>query len=353
MPRAIRLVAGEIAVVAALAIAIEALARAAIGLDLVPERELRLTAPLVVKPHPFLAFALRPGAVRGAGTPAEQRVNADGFRGEPLGAREPGSFLVACVGDSVTYGDGLGERETMPAALEAAMRAKWPRRRVDVLNAGVLQYTSAETFVGVALRVLERRPDVVIWLEGANDVAPRLVEGFRPDYAHYRAVWTRDWNDARDRWLVPSDGYVTLRWLARVYPAAQRIDAYTIRASAPRSKAEQAELFARSSPEPFAHNERAGVALANAAGARALVVAPAVDLSYLPAGSLTAPCLRQFREEEARFASGDRAAFLDLSRFFEGKPGMLRDPVHLTPEGARRVAARLLAEIERLGWGPR
>lgn len=348
--RWLRLAAGELALAAAVVVAVEALARAAIAAGLVPRRELRLPAPLVVKPHPFLAFALREGAVRAAGTPSEHRIGPHGYRGRPLGPKEPAAFRVACVGDSITYGDALGEGETVPEALEAALRARWPRRRVETLNAGVLQYSSAETFAALALRVIDAKPDVVVFLEGANDVAPRLVDGFRADYAHYRAVWTRDAPEARDHCLEWSDGYATLRWLAHVFPARGRIDWYTIRPAPARGDAEMAEAFARSSPEPFARNQRAGVALAAAAGARALIVAPAVNLAMLPRDAPMAACLEQFRREQA---SIEGAAFLDLSSAFEGQRGILRDPVHLTPEGARRVAARIAAEIDARGWGAR
>src|SRR4030095_3147421 len=107
------------------------------------------------------AFALRENAVRGADTPAEQRIGTHGFRGAPLAPKSPVTFRIACIGDSITYGDGLGESQTMPVMLQRILQARYPRRRIDVLNAGVLQYTSAETFAALALRVLDYKPDIV------------------------------------------------------------------------------------------------------------------------------------------------------------------------------------------------
>ncbi|HKE01909.1 MAG TPA: SGNH/GDSL hydrolase family protein, partial [Planctomycetota bacterium] len=166
---ALRWLAAEIAVVAIVILSIEIASRAAIALAIVPEAELRLRAPLVVRPHPFLGFCLREGAVRAAGTPQEQRIGPHGFRGRALGPKTPETFRIVCLGDSVTYGDALGETETLPFALEAILRAE-ASKPVEVLNAAVLQATSAETFASTALRLVDLEPDVAVIYEGGNDI---------------------------------------------------------------------------------------------------------------------------------------------------------------------------------------
>lgn len=63
-------------------------------------------------------------------------TSARRLRGDTHGeAPAPGALRVAAVGDSVTFGWGVAEAESLPARVEAALRAAG--RAVEVLNAGV------------------------------------------------------------------------------------------------------------------------------------------------------------------------------------------------------------------------
>src|SRR5262245_35952897 len=159
--RAFRFFIGESVLLVLLVAVIEGAARGGVALGAVPSEELRMTAPPVVRPHPLLGFCLREASVRQPGSPVEQRINRRGYRGKAFGPKTPESFRVICVGDSVIYGDSLGEEDTIPAVLEKLLQYRLPDRKVEVLNAGVLQYTSAESFAALALRGLDFSPDVV------------------------------------------------------------------------------------------------------------------------------------------------------------------------------------------------
>jgi acyl-CoA thioesterase-1 len=73
---------------------------------------------------------------------------------------------IVCVGDSLTAGLGVDEKDAYPARLERKLRdAGFPWR---VINAGI----SGETSSGALSRVewvLKLRPDIVILETGAND----------------------------------------------------------------------------------------------------------------------------------------------------------------------------------------
>jgi acyl-CoA thioesterase-1 len=74
--------------------------------------------------------------------------------------------VVVAVGDSLTAGLGLDERDAWPAQLERLLRAEGYRWKV--VNAGV----SGETSSGARARlewVLRLKPDVVVLATGAND----------------------------------------------------------------------------------------------------------------------------------------------------------------------------------------
>jgi lysophospholipase L1-like esterase len=352
--RRVALVIGaECVLLAVLALAIEGLSRAAIALDIVRGSELRARGNPVVRPHPFLGFCLRENATRNRGTDECQIINKNGYRGEPVGPKAPGAFRVLCVGDSVMYGDNLAEADTLPARLEELLRLKAKDRRIEVVNAGVLQYTSAETLASLMLRGLDLKPDVVIFYQGANDVAPRLVRPFRPDYSHYRAVWEKDFTERADRELEASDGYVTLRWLAGVYPAARQIDAFTVKSLPKTNPEEQRLAFYRSGEDTFLRNEAAGVALARSAGARSLIVSTIYNEKRRDSSYYLVQMLEANKRKQGNVAKQQGANFLELPAELNNNEQYFRDNVHFSRDGARAVAGRIAAEIEKLGWLPK
>jgi lysophospholipase L1-like esterase len=85
------------------------------------------------------------------------------------------------LGSSSTEGAGAsGPGATYPARLEAALRAAWPGRLVEVSNAGRSGETSAEMLARLERDVLARRPQLVVWQAGGNEaLRGGSVEGFR------------------------------------------------------------------------------------------------------------------------------------------------------------------------------
>ena len=137
--------------------------------------------------HPYLPVVLRPSTeYRDADMAAH--INAQGLRGpERDAARTPGSWRVVCVGGSTTFGAGIvGDENTWPARLEERLSAARPDLRVEVLNAGVPGYTTAENVIYLSLRLLDLEPDLVVLYEGYNDFKPNRHPGFVSDYSHWR-----------------------------------------------------------------------------------------------------------------------------------------------------------------------
>jgi lysophospholipase L1-like esterase len=82
---------------------------------------------------------------------------------------------VACVGDSITYGAGVKDRETngYPAVLGRMLGAKWEVKNFGVSGATMLKkgdkpYTKQKAFAAA----LELKPNVVIIKLGTNDTKP-------------------------------------------------------------------------------------------------------------------------------------------------------------------------------------
>lgn len=126
--------------------------------------------------HPNLPYVL---------APAFADHNDLGFRGASFTVQKPeGVRRLACIGASTTYGLDVTSLEANPAQLGTLLRethGKW-----EVINAGVPGWVSSETLVDLELRVLPLQPDVVVILQGRNEVFPQAYNEFRADYTHYR-----------------------------------------------------------------------------------------------------------------------------------------------------------------------
>lgn len=73
------------------------------------------------------------------------RVNSLGFRGEEVPPRTPGQFRILFMGDSITFGDYVDEKLTIPVLLQEKLKAKG-YTNVVVMNAGLPGINLAEEY---------------------------------------------------------------------------------------------------------------------------------------------------------------------------------------------------------------
>src|SRR5262249_28036328 len=114
----------NIVVFAALVVCAEAIARVASPrrIDAVfcdPQVFIR-QRPFIV-PHPTRGFALRAGYDQGP-----YRINAAGFRGAELPTSTGNRALLLAMGESSTFGWGVGNDATYPAHLQEDLSARYP-----------------------------------------------------------------------------------------------------------------------------------------------------------------------------------------------------------------------------------
>ncbi|SIQ41229.1 Lysophospholipase L1 [Aromatoleum tolulyticum] len=121
---------------------------------------------------------LRPNRVF-PGKDVEIRTNSLGLRSpEVLPQREPGSLRVAVIGASTVMGELAQRNEaTFPALLGERLRARYPQRKVEVVNAGISGYRLADQRRMLADIVLPLKPDLVIVYPGFNDFADYCRDG--------------------------------------------------------------------------------------------------------------------------------------------------------------------------------
>ncbi len=102
---------------------------------------------------------------------APVHINAMGFRGpefEP--ERQPGSLRILGLGNSITFGSGLADHETWIAYLEGRLKAAYPGRVAEVINAAMEGFTIRQ-YVPFLERVLPKvKPDVVLLAAAFRDL---------------------------------------------------------------------------------------------------------------------------------------------------------------------------------------
>jgi hypothetical protein len=104
-------------------------------------------------------------------------VNSLGLRGPEVAAKAAGEQRVLFLGDSLTYGQGVADEETLPAALERALRVGDAEvRSWSVVNGGVRAYGTAQE-LGLLDELGARvQPDFVLLGWYWNDVRERPIE---------------------------------------------------------------------------------------------------------------------------------------------------------------------------------
>ena len=285
--------------------------------------------------QPYVGFGLTPDYEWSRPDPAVPvRTNNNlGFRGpDTTRAKPDGTFRIVCLGGSTTFSDVVDDDETYPVHLQRELRAARPDLDIEVINAGVPSYTSAESLANLAFRVLDLSPDMIVIYHAANDWRPRLYPDFRPDYFHYRKPW--DGSDRLQQQRADTDMAGGINTVVQWLP--------------PEDAGDPQEHARRAGPGAFRRNLVSMIGVARAHGVTPVLVSFAAK-GPDPAGT---PGLLAGVAEHNRVlgevAAEHGVALVDLdgrlsregtfaSKF--GEP----DPVHLNATGTRAKAA-IIAE---------
>ena len=112
---------------------------------------------------------------------SHEYVNSLGYRGPEIAVPKPKNvYRIVALGGSTTFGLFLDDWQlTYPRQLERKLRHDHGYRQVEVINAGVPQYSTWESAVNMLLRLPDLEPDMVIIYHAINDVGVRLSD---PEY---------------------------------------------------------------------------------------------------------------------------------------------------------------------------
>ena len=134
---------------------------------------LRVFMPQQFLPHPSgmyindadLGYALNPG-FEGVFIRSEFEtpviVGKSGFRAPEPRQRKDNTFRILCLGDSFTFGQGVGNEQAWPYLLEEELKKKFLKLDIQVVNAGVPGYGTDEELEVLRLRGPKYRPDLVV-----------------------------------------------------------------------------------------------------------------------------------------------------------------------------------------------
>ena len=318
----------------------------------------------VLEPYPYVMHRARPDQHLDA-----ININALGFRGPAMEAKKAaGTTRIFLLGGSAAWGAGATSDEATIAATLARRLNAAGGRRFEVINAADSGYQTTQNFIVAWSRVLDLEPDVIVTLDGYNDVYAGLLNreaGFPQNYAELKAKLERNgplhhlWAAAlgpleSSRFLQKASGK-----LAQVLRPAPRLTAEghpTVYAN-PR---EVARIFGRNLEYLDVLAQSRGVrtlfALQPALGVGAKRLSPAEqDLlrshdRYIPGYSrYLGAAYALLVEELGRLRAQRRARTLDLVDVFaDGTDTAFWDGVHFGDGGHQAIAARLGRELDAI-----
>jgi lysophospholipase L1-like esterase len=162
-------------------------------------------------------------------------TNSRGLRNEEVAARpSPGVLRILCIGDSLTFGNGVHSSDTYPKQLEAMLNGAG-ENRYEVINAGVPAYDTWQEVAYLRDEGVRLAPDMVVVGFYGNDIVPR------PSHGPPRSAVTEDGVSRRIiYWLKRSRvvmlGYERLRRLKNaVRPSSEVTHERALMAGAPNS----------------------------------------------------------------------------------------------------------------------
>ncbi len=272
--------------------------------------------------NPTLAYELMPGyaAVK---EDRRLRINRLGLRDDADEA-PAGVDVVALLGDSVVFGTGFSQDETLSALMQAALDPS--TSAVRVVNFGVPGYNLDEIAEQLREKNAVYRADRIVYLLNPNDFCRRdtVYEGADNGlYRMYRRPRLKTpWFARKAVYRLHKRGYVSVPWYRWIY-AGNREHAFGV-----------IEGMARYGTEN---------------GARFVVVLLPAGSAYADGGyelaDLYADLSRQM-ESMGIPCTGPVAAFMeDHERLFT-------DTDHLTPEGNRRMADELARLVRLMETAP-
>jgi lysophospholipase L1-like esterase len=302
---------------------------------------------------PLLLWRLKPNLDRAVWDFTVLSTNAEHLRsehvGETIGAKQPGTIRIVCLGDSVTFGfrvpvvwpDKPTEYDPewlpFPMLLEKQLRAANPERKIEVVTMAVPGYTSHQGLAWLQRDLDKLRPDLLIVSFGWNDASLSDV----PDREAIKTNWTA----VTVRRLIDSSQAFAhaVHWLRTRHANEQRI----ANQNQPQTRPPVKRPIARVSREEYLDNMLAIQDLAGQRRAAVIVIAaPYRDHSQ---DAPEADLMLQYRLALGTTMRQRGIPFLEIRELTEeaypANEGWFGERIHPNHMGHRLIASELLKLI--------
>jgi hypothetical protein len=142
------------------------------GVSYYPEMARYLDTLIVEEP---IGYRNKPGLI-GNFFGTTVRINSHGMRDKEISqSTDPGTFRILFLGDSVPFGIGVEEEDSLPSQLERIANANAVTgEEYEVLNMGVPSYNTEQELIQLKTIGLDLKPDLVLLLFSRNDIEPKM-----------------------------------------------------------------------------------------------------------------------------------------------------------------------------------
>ncbi len=290
---------------------------------------------IIFEGDPLLMWRLKPNLHHAYWDFTTVSTNGQHLRlDRPLQAKEPGTFRIVSVGDSVTFGyrvppvwperpkDFNPDWVPYPVLLERTLRQANPDRKVEVITMAVPGYTTHQGLAWLKRDIDDLQPDLVTISFGWNDAS---------------------FSDVPDREAIRTEWYVVAtRWMIDHSQAFAHITKWLRAKEAVAAKPQRP--VPRVSQQEYLNNFRQMVALALKRGTRVIIIgAPYRDsVTNPPEASL----MTGYRAALRSFSQQHRVPYLEVTELTEAahgsNQGWFGELIHPNHMGHRLMASELL-----------
>jgi lysophospholipase L1-like esterase len=188
----------------------------------------------------------------------EISLNSLGFRDlEFQREKPPSAFRIICLGDSWTFGANVGQEQAYPQQLNRLLRHTFPEADFEVLNLGVLGYSSFQGLELLNLTAFDLDPDLIVIAFAMNDAS---LAGYRdkdmPNYSENTTTAQRAAHLLDKSEIYQLLKYIALRLKHNPISISQQLQAVHDSAQKPDEAVdyEIMEPWIRVSPEDYREN---------------------------------------------------------------------------------------------------
>lgn len=150
------------------------------------------------KPHPHLLYIFKPNSLFTINSFSLPKftINRFGFRSTleydvNTLAKQENTIRIATLGGSTTMGVN-DDNKIWPYLLGKKLSIAFPNKKIEVLNEGIMGYTSLDNLLDLSMRIIDFNCDIYVIYLGVNDLLPAApIDIYQSDHAHFRRPSTR------------------------------------------------------------------------------------------------------------------------------------------------------------------